>query len=186
MGHVNWREYRWCRQSYIDRTGKVKEKAIQVYRDCRGTRQEFLATFKRKTLAWLSHRQHLEWDRMNQNNKDCSDACAGPHSQRVATMDLGDVHVRMDFIQNAEMHSPNEAQREFFVHQYLSLLCAVVQWKDLDEREQEFLRTQTIMFCSDDRKHDGTYTTHCLRHLVTQVLTKQYKFCSQSCSSFGL
>jgi hypothetical protein len=75
----------------------------------------------------------------------------------------------MDFIQNAELKNPIQAQREFFVHQYVSLLCMVVQWKTVED-EAETLRTRTILFMSDDKKHDGAFAAFCLKHLISQVL----------------
>jgi hypothetical protein len=181
VGTVNWREYRWSVQRYIDRAGKVVEKSIQVLTDCRGSRTEFLATFKRKLLAWLEHRQHLQWDRMWQNNNVSVDD--GEHSLRVANMAPGDVHVRIDFIKNAELHSPNQAQREYFIHQYLSLLCAVVQYKTVDKHQREELHSRTIMFCSNDKKHDGVFTADCLEHLATKVSFVKRLFPSRIVSS---
>ena len=84
-------------------------------------------------------------------------------------MPIGNVEIRIDFIQNAELKSPNEAQQEFFLHQYLSLLCTVVQWKTLDSQNREVLRTRTYMFCSHDRRHDGVFAAACLRHLLEKV-----------------
>ena len=68
------------------------------------------------------------------------------------------------------MRSPDQVPREFFVHQYLSLLCAVIQWKTVSADGTIMLRTQIYMFCSDDRKHDGVYAAHCLARLATDVI----------------
>ena len=202
--NVNWREYRWCLQAYVDRAGKAQEKKVQVYQECHGTRQEFLARFKRKILEWLPHRQHLEWDRMWQSNSISSSVSlhvidgrssvpvvplrgsetssvplrgsetnsvplCGDHSKKIDNMVLGEVDARIDFIKNAELKSPNQAQREYFVHQYLSLLCTVVQWKVVNADQREELRTRTYMFCSEDRHHDGAFAAYSLKYLATEV-----------------
>ena len=176
-GVVRWREYRWCTQKYVDRAGELQEKKVQVFQDCTGTRQEFLATFKRKLLTWLPHRQQLQWDRLWQRKKKrdaptllsaTSEVVTEAFSDKVKNMCVGEVDVRIDFIKNAELRSPNQAQREYFIHQYLSLLCTVVQWKTVNQGV-ETLHTHTNMFCSDDRKHDGVFAAHCLRHLAKEV-----------------
>ena len=85
--------------------------------------------------------------------------------QRIVNLLPGEAEVRMDFIQNAGI----QAQREFFVHQYVSLLCMVVQWKTVED-ETETLRTRTILYMSDDKIHDGAFAALCLKHLISQVL----------------
>ena len=50
-------------------------------------------------------------------------------------------------------------------------MCAVVQWKTRDVLGGEILRTQTYMFCSDDRKHDGVFAAHCLEYLAREVIS---------------
>ena len=62
-GMAKWREYRWVEQKFVDRKGSLQEKKTQVLKEITGSRQEFLATFKRKLLEWLPHRQHLLWDK---------------------------------------------------------------------------------------------------------------------------
>ena len=175
-GPVRWREYVWCSQKFVDRTGKAQEKKIQQFQDRVGTRQEFLSTFKRKILEWLPHKQHLEWDSLWQRLRpqaptqpETMESVSGDHSLKLQNMPLGEVEVRIDFIKNAELKSPNEAQREYFVHQYMSLLCCVIHWKSLDDRGNPVLRTRTFMFCSDDRKHDGVFAAHCLAYLAKNV-----------------
>ena len=167
-GVVRWREYVWCVQKFIDRSGKAQEKKVQQFQDCSGTRQEFLGTYKRKILEWLPHKQHLQWDRTWQRNLFIVNEST-EYSLKTNNLSLGEVEVRIDFIKNAEMRSPVEAQREYFIHQYLSLLCAVVQWKTLDEEGNHVLRTRTYMFCSDDHKHDGAFASHCLKYLAEEV-----------------
>ena len=174
-GPAKWREYRKSIQQYVDKKGALKKKTIMILQEVTGTRVQFLATFKRKLLEWLPHKRHLLWDKMWQkkrvhpgNNDD------KPCSLRVANMKLGEVEIRIDFIKNAELRSPDEAQREFFNHQYVSLLCAVAQWKALDaDTGQEVLRSRTYMFTSDDRCHDGAYATWCLDWLVQRVRTNR-------------
>ena len=68
-GITKWREYRWVVQSYVDRSSKLCESKIQVMQDVTGSRQEFLATYKRKLLEWLPHMQHKRWDNMWQRNR---------------------------------------------------------------------------------------------------------------------
>jgi hypothetical protein len=181
-----WNEYRWVKQSYVDRSGKLKENSIQVMKEVTGTRPEFLATFKRKLLQWLPHRLHHQWDSMWQKKRRAarapvsdiqqsapvSDDC----SERARNMCVGEVDVRIDFIQNAELRTPNQVQREFFVHQYASLLCAVLQWKTCINNET-VLHTRTIMFMSDDKKHDGAFAAHALNHLALEVLAHALRVC---------
>jgi len=93
-------------------------------------------------------------------------------SERVRLMRPDEVYVRLDFIQNAELKSPEQVQREYFCHQYMSLLCTVVQWKTVDEQGCETLRSQTYMFCSDDKKHDGVFAAHALKYLAEKVIPK--------------
>ena len=158
------REYQWIISSFIDRSGEHKAKKTLVLKDVSGTRQQFLATFKRKLLCWLPHKRQLLWDKMWQKNRVDAD-----FTERSKNMQPGDVHVRIDFIKNAELHSPHEAQREFFVHQYLSLMCAVVQWKVTNTEGVAELRSQTFMYMSDDRKHDGAFASFCVKDLVSRV-----------------
>jgi hypothetical protein len=91
-------------------------------------------------------------------------------SRRVANLRPGEVEIRIDFIKNAEMHSPVEAQREFFTHQYLSLLAMVVQWKVVDDNDQVTLHSRTIMYMSDDKKHDGVFAAYSLTHAIKEVI----------------
>jgi hypothetical protein len=69
QGFTRWREYRWAVQQYVDRSGAPKESKLQVMQEVTGTKQEFLATFKRKLLQWLPHMQHKRWDDMWQRKK---------------------------------------------------------------------------------------------------------------------
>ena len=156
--------------------------------DVTGSRQEFLATYKRKILEWLPHRRHKLWDDTwgktrpaPELHSESSAPVGADCSERVRTMRPGEVSVRIDFIQNAELRSPLAVQREYFSSQYVSLLCAVVQWKTVDSTTtssssssscsapSEQLHTRTYMFMSDDRKHDGAYAAYCLEHLAKQV-----------------
>ena len=180
QGMVRWREYQWCVQRYVDRAGKAQEKKVQVFVTRTGSRQDFLATYKRKVLEWLPHRLHLGWDlKWQRNSPDPStftelvDSSTEPvtssSSEKVRNMVPGEVEIRIDFIKNAEMKSPNQAQREFFISQYLSLHCAVVQWKTVGDLGVEVLHSQTYMFCSDDSHHDGAFAAHTLAYLVKEV-----------------
>ena len=49
-------------QKFVTKRGQAKEKKLYVMQDVTGSRQEFLATFKRKILEWLPHRRHKLWD----------------------------------------------------------------------------------------------------------------------------
>ena len=79
-GFARWREYQWCVQKYVDRKGVPQEKKVQVFQDRTGSRQEFLATYRRKILEWLPHRQHLEWDRMWQGKQYKSRSSSSSYS----------------------------------------------------------------------------------------------------------
>jgi len=162
-----WREYQWVEQSFVDRDGKHQNRKNQVLVEQSGVRQDFLATFKRKLLAWLPHKQHLLWDDFWYQNAFVNEELG---CERVRTMQVGDVHVRLDFIKNAELRSPHQAQREFFVSLGLSLLCAVVQWKVADADGKRMLRSRTVMFMSDDRKHDGVFAGWGMDYLVSNVI----------------
>ena len=52
-GLCRWREYQWVVQHFVDRTGKHRERKNQILVEMSGTRQEFLATFKRCLLFLL-------------------------------------------------------------------------------------------------------------------------------------
>ena len=66
----------------------------------------------RKLLTWLPHKRQLLWDDLWQRNGAVNGVLG---CERVRTMLPGQVHVRLDFIKNAELRSPNQAQREYFI-----------------------------------------------------------------------
>ena len=113
-------------------------------------------------LNWLPHKRQLLWDDLWQHN-GVVDGVLG--CERVRTMRPGHVHVRLDFIKNAELRSPNQAQREYFISLGLSLLCVVVQWRVDGE-----LRSRTFMYLSEDRKHDGSFAEWAMAHLVQHII----------------
>jgi hypothetical protein len=162
-----WREYQWVDQSFVDREGKHQQRKNQVLVEMSGTRQEFLATFKRKLLSWLPHKRHLLWDEMWYQNSIVDDVLG---CERVRTMLIGDVHARLDFIKNADLRSPHQAQREYFISIGLSLLCAVVQWKVINADATVELHSRTVMFMSDDRKHDGAFAAWGAKYLVSTII----------------
>ena len=99
-GSATWREYQCKFHHFVDRTGTHREKKAQVLVEVKGTRQQFLATFKRKLLQWLPHKRHLLWDaHWQKNTLVCDESC----SERIRQMRPGQVDVRVDFIKNAEV-----------------------------------------------------------------------------------
>ncbi len=108
-GFVRWREYQWCKQKYVDRKGVPQEKRIQVFQERTGTRQEFLATFKRKLVEWLPHRMHLEWDSIWQSKRLPSVSAPSVQSEvvepvtetcsaKIRNMPIGEVEVRIGIL----------------------------------------------------------------------------------------
>ena len=166
VGVCKWREYQWTIQHFVDRKGVHREKKNQVLVEVEGTRQEFLATFKRKLLLWLPHKRLLLWDKMWSLNREVDGQVC---SQRVKNMPVGQVDVRIDFIKNAELRSPNQAQREYFISIGLSLLCAVVQWKTESVQEGQELHSRTCMYMSSDRKHDGAFAAFAMENLLKSI-----------------